>query len=226
MRHLILEVPEGATELDLPREVARRLRKVLRLRDGAEVPVLDPSGSRRAMGTLASGDHLSLGPWEPLGPDPHPPVCLYLPPLKADLTERAARSLFELGLRELVLASTARSQLEPPPRLLRRLEAAAHAASEQSGRLHLPTIRAGELPEAWGEPGATLVLHPGGEPFPATLEGPTTLVLGPEGGLTDDEVEAARAAGARVVGLGGHVLRAETAAITAATLALRAHGWL
>lgn len=224
MRHLILEVPEGASEVRLAADVARRLRKVLRLGDGAEVPVLDPARSRLGTGVLGTGDRMALRAWEPLGPDPHPPLRIFLPPLKSDLTERAARSLFELGLRELVLASTARSQLDPPPRLLRRVEAAARVASEQSGRHHLPTIGTGSLPEAHGS--GTLVLHPGGEPFPASLEGPTTILLGPEGGLTDDEVEAARAAGARVVGLGGHILRAETAAITAATLALKAYGWL
>lgn len=227
MRHLILEVPEGAVEVALDREAVRRLRKVLRLRDGAEVAVLDAVAQRLGRGTLRAGNRLVLDSWEPIGPDPHPPLRLFLPPLKSDLTERAARSLFELGLRELVLAPTTRSQLAPPPRLLRRALAAARAASEQSGRLHLPTLRAGELSEAWTQVGTTLVLHPStSERFPATLEGPATLVLGPEGGLTDEEVAVALTAGARLVGLGGHVLRAETAALAATTLALKAYGWL
>lgn len=226
MRHLVLDVAAGAREVELSRDDARRLRKVLRLRDGAAVAVLAPNLARTFVGTLGPGDRLALDAGEPLGPDPHPPVALYLPPLKADLTERAARSLFELGIRELVLASTARSQLEPPPRLVRRVEATARVASEQSGRRHLPVVRAGALEEAWAGEGTCLVLHPGGEPFPATLAGSTTLVLGPEGGLTDAEVAAAAAGGARVVGLDGHILRAETAAVAVTTLALRAHGWL
>ncbi len=49
---------------------------------------------------------------------------------------------------------------------------------------------------------------------------PTELValVGPEGGWTDEELELARAGGWQIVTLGGRTLRAETAAIVAATL--------
>jgi 16S rRNA (uracil1498-N3)-methyltransferase len=45
------------------------------------------------------------------------------------------------------------------------------------------------------------------------------LILGPEGGFADGEIEMARAAGCRVAGLGPRILRAETATIAACTLA-------
>ena len=48
-----------------------------------------------------------------------------------------------------------------------------------------------------------------------------TAIIGSEGGWADEELEQARAAGAQIVTLGGRILRAETAAITAA--ALRQH---
>ena len=44
------------------------------------------------------------------------------------------------------------------------------------------------------------------------------LILGPEGGFSDHEIEKARAAGCVVAGLGSRILRAETAAIAACTL--------
>ena len=44
------------------------------------------------------------------------------------------------------------------------------------------------------------------------------LILGPEGGFSHQEIEAARAAGCVVAGLGSRILRAETAAIAACTL--------
>jgi 16S rRNA (uracil1498-N3)-methyltransferase len=50
--------------------------------------------------------------------------------------------------------------------------------------------------------------------------GPVTFVIGPEGGLTDAEVEQLSALGAGRVGLGGTILRVETAALALATLAL------
>jgi 16S rRNA (uracil1498-N3)-methyltransferase len=45
------------------------------------------------------------------------------------------------------------------------------------------------------------------------------LILGPEGGFTDGEIDKARAAGCRIAGLGPRILRAETATIAACTLA-------
>jgi 16S rRNA (uracil1498-N3)-methyltransferase len=52
--------------------------------------------------------------------------------------------------------------------------------------------------------------------------GPVTVLVGPEGGLTEPERAAARAAGYRPVRLGPHVLRFETAAVAAAALAVAA----
>ena len=55
-------------------------------------------------------------------------------------------------------------------------------------------------------------------PADAPPPGPVAAVIGPEGGLTDDEVAAAEAAGGMVRRLGSHVLKCETAAIAAAAL--------
>jgi 16S rRNA (uracil1498-N3)-methyltransferase len=65
----------------------------------------------------------------------------------------------------------------------------------------------------WEDPAAPVLLG-------ALLrEGPipdaVTLVIGPEGGFTPDEVEAAREAGYRLAGLGPLTLRSETAAVAA-----------
>jgi 16S rRNA (uracil1498-N3)-methyltransferase len=64
-----------------------------------------------------------------------------------------------------------------------------------------------------------LLAHPGG-PAPDRGGGRDCAVaVGPEGGFTDAEVEAARAAGWRPVGLGPRILRVETAALVLAALA-------
>ena len=72
--------------------------------------------------------------------------------------------------------------------------------------------------------GTLWVAHPGGPRWghAAVPAGPVTFVIGPEGGLTAGEVEQLVARGARLVGLGGTILRVETAALALATLAL--HG--
>jgi 16S rRNA (uracil1498-N3)-methyltransferase len=56
------------------------------------------------------------------------------------------------------------------------------------------------------------------KPDPASAPRKILLILGPEGGFSDQEIESARAAGCVVAGLGSRILRAETAAIAACAL--------
>jgi len=85
------------------------------------------------------------------------------------------------------------------------------AASAQSRRTHLPSVT-GPVPlsEMVGRDGVAMA-EPGGYP---SLDGVTTLLIGPEGGFSPAEVSSAR----RTVGLGTGILRADTAAVVAATL--------
>lgn len=230
MRLLLVDPPGLEGPIPLEPEDLRRLRKVLRLEDGATLEVVDPGHARQGTAVLR-GRQLEVASWAPLGPDPHPDLVVVTAALKGERLEWAAQRAFEAGLRGLRLVRTARAQLDPPPRLLRRLEAVARAACEQSGRRHLPALGAhgdlaAALDQAAHEGRELLLLHPGGEPFPPRLAGPAALVIGPEGGLTEAEVEQAAGRGARVLGLGGHVLRAETALVVGVTLALDRLGWL
>jgi 16S rRNA (uracil1498-N3)-methyltransferase len=66
---------------------------------------------------------------------------------------------------------------------------------------------------------AAIIAHPGGGPLHPAVVGSAEHVLalvGPEGGFTDAEVEAAERAGAVQASLGPHILRIETAAIALA----------
>lgn len=231
MRHLLLPVDDPDRELPLAPEISRRLRKVLRLSLGARVEVVDSRGRGRGEAELTHPDRLEILSWRPLGTDPHPDLRLYLPALKGDRLEWAAQRCFELGLRGLGLFRSQRAQLEPPPRLLKRLDAVAVAACEQSGRAHIPAIEnsgaLGDLLRACGEEGRRLVvLHPGAGSWPPPEVSSLALLVGPEGGFDGDEVARLEQAGASLVGLGGHVLRAETAAVAGTTLALARLGWL
>ena len=64
-----------------------------------------------------------------------------------------------------------------------------------------------------------------GEPLdavaPASATDPIALLVGPEGGLAEEERERARAAGFRPARFAGHVLRTETAALVGAAILLR-----
>lgn len=107
---------------------------------------------------------------------------------------------------------------------LERWRRVARAASKQSRRAHVLTVRplCTGVPEL---PGPAFVLHEDAEECLYDLDlpaGPLTVVVGPEGGLSGGEVLALVAAGARPVRLGQEILRTSTAG-AAACLWLK--GW-
>lgn len=195
------------------------LARVLRLRDGTPCTIADGQGRWRAA---------SFG----LAPDPSGPV-VTVPPaepaltvgfalLKGDRTELVVQKLTELGIDRIVPLVTERTIARPDParatKLVQRLRRIAREACMQSRRARLPEVTAVTgFEELVTGPGVALADPAGGPP---TLSHPVLLV-GPEGGWAPTE----RARAACVVGLGPHVLRAETAAMAGGALlvALR-HG--
>jgi len=108
---------------------------------------------------------------------------------------------------------------------LRRWRAVVRSAARQSRRPHVPTVD-GVLSTAdlvdltrSAEPGSVLVLHESaGNPLsevPLAELRALTLVVGPEGGISDTELDALADAGGLVVRLGPTVLRTSTAAAVA-----------
>jgi len=142
--------------------------------------------------------------------------------------EAMLERLTQLGLASLAPLLAERSQgsqraLSDGRR--RRLERVAREACKQCGRSWVPEIEAPRTLEAWLErrAGAAIaVLDPraGGRlaAWAAEVgragarERPLALLVGPEGGFSEAELEGAQRAGARPVRLGPHVLRIETAA--------------
>jgi 16S rRNA (uracil1498-N3)-methyltransferase len=105
------------------------------------------------------------------------------------------------------------------------------AASEQSGRNRLATVAdPAELRDWIGTPaaGPRLLLSPRGTSSLVDWArgagpDPVTILVGPEGGFTDEEEDAAGRAGAVMVSMGPRVLRTETAALAA--LAMLQGSW-
>ena len=104
---------------------------------------------------------------------------------------------------------------------LERLESIAIEAAEQCGRTRLPDIAEPltlkQLLAAREERLLYFADEAGGEPLADALHpGPALILTGPEGGFTDEERAAIRAAPSAVaVSLGPRILRAETAALAA-----------
>jgi 16S rRNA (uracil1498-N3)-methyltransferase len=151
---------------------------------------------------------------------------------KSDRSELAVELATEAGADAFVAWQSERcvARWDGPAKVekgLRRWEAVARSAARQSRRPHIPVVTSlVSTPELVAAVGATtasgavvLVLHESAtQPLTdvglARANG-VTLVVGPEGGISDDEVAALSAAGATVVRLGPTVLRTSTAAAVA-----------
>jgi 16S rRNA (uracil1498-N3)-methyltransferase len=137
---------------------------------------------------------------------------------RGDREQFLVEKLTELGVTTFVPLKTARSVVHPREAKAERLERYVVEASKQCRRNVLMRVEPMTPFEDYCRrpslPARRLLAHPGGER--AEAGGDVAVAVGPEGGFTDAEVEAARQAGWRLVGLGPRVLRVETAALVLA----------
>ncbi|HVS39825.1 MAG TPA: RsmE family RNA methyltransferase [Gemmataceae bacterium] len=141
---------------------------------------------------------------------------------KGDRGQFLIEKLTELGAAVFTPLQTARSVVHPRETKLDKLQRYVVEASKQCGRNVLMTI---EPLTPWAEflrrtdlPHCKVLAHPGGAAWAASA-GEAVAAVGPEGGFTDEEVDAVRSAGWAVVGLGPRILRVETAAMVLAACA-------
>ncbi len=218
--------PLGPGPVALTGPEAHHLATVLRARpgdavclfngDGAEYPAVVAEVHKKQVALDVTGRHT---PKREL--DFRLEVAAPLP--KGDRGDFLVEKLTELGVTRFVPLRTRRTVVHPKDARLDKLERAVVEASKQCGRNVLMEVGP---PTAWEAyctgadlPALRLVAHAGGEPVPAVdRAGGVAVAVGPEGGFADEEVESARAAGWRVVGLGPRVLRVETAALALAVL--------
>ena len=216
MRRIHLSTVEGP-RLEVPPEAEHHLRRVLRLRDGAEVVAFDGGGAE-VHGVLRFGDD---GAWlEPTGPVQRisvgPPVEIVLSVSRGPAMDDAVRMATECGATAIHLAVTARSAPTGPR--VDRWTRKAEAAARQCGRADVPVLTGPQpLAAAVEQVSASplWVAVPGSDEPPRSTERGGAVVIGPEGGLTADEIERLLARGARPCRLGPHVLRVATAVAVA-----------
>lgn len=213
---------------------ARHAVKVARLRLGERTLV----GNGR--GAMAGGEVVSLGKdsfavrIDEVIERPRPERALVLVQAlaKGDRDERAVEQATEFGVDEIVPWQAARSvsrwdgagSAEKRAKGVAKWARIAREASKQSVRAYIPqvgdAVTVAELCEASAaEATAVLVLHPRGEArlseWAASAEAARAnrvmIVIGPEGGFDDAELERLEQAGARVLVLGETVLRTSSA---------------
>lgn len=193
-------------------EDRHHLAKVLRLRTGDTLTVSDGAGRWRR---CRFGDRLEAD-----GPvieeeRPTPSITVAFAVVKGERPEWAVQKLTELGVDHIRPFIAARSVVRWDERRaatnLARFRRVAKEAAMQSRQVWLPEVApVGRFSTVAALPGAVRADRGGG---PLTLAHPCVLV-GPEGGWAPEE----QAADLPVATLGPHVLRTETAAITAAAL--------
>jgi 16S rRNA (uracil1498-N3)-methyltransferase len=149
-----------------------------------------------------------------------PEVIMALSLIKPSAFELALEKAVEVGVTRIIPLIAARSNVAPgrPDRWKRVVIEAA----KQSKRYHLPVV---DEPSKFAHllefKAATKIMFAerGGGPLESALAGsPALCMIGPEGGWTDAEMEAARVNEFHFVSLGAGILRSETAAIVGAAL--------
>jgi 16S rRNA (uracil1498-N3)-methyltransferase len=208
-------------DLDAPElsgDDRHHLERVLRIRPGEELTVSDGAGRWRPCRfgpTLEPAGEISVEERS------SPVLTVALALTKGDRMDWAVQKLTELGVDVFVPMAAARSVVQwgddKATHHAERLRRIARQAAMQSRRTWLPAVEeSAPFVDLASRPGAAMAERGGAPPH---LGLPVVLV-GPEGGWSEEE----RASGLPTVGLGGAVLRAETAAVAAGALlgALRA----
>jgi 16S rRNA (uracil1498-N3)-methyltransferase len=189
------------------------LERVLRLRDGEAVTAADGDGRWRAC--TWSGGRLEVAGEVVVDDRPSPAVTVAFALTKGDKPELVVQKLTEVGVDRIAPFAAARSVVRwdgaKAARQVERLRRVAREAAMQSRRSFLPAVDDLATFAAVAALPSACLADAGGEP--PSLDRPTILV-GPEGGWSEEE----RASGPPAIGLGPHVLRAETAAIVAGAL--------
>jgi 16S rRNA (uracil1498-N3)-methyltransferase len=223
---------------------AHQIRRVLRLRLGERVTLLDGQGYAYEAMLIALGETDAkfqvVRRWAVSG-EPHTHITLFQAILKGDNFTWALQKSTEVGVSRFVPTICARNvvdDLDAAEAKRERWERVIQEAAEQCGRGRLPELAPAELlPRALSDPpdeGLLRLIAWEGEQVNRLRDvlagcnfadgARIEVFVGPEGGFAEEEVALARRYGIQPVTLGPRILRAETAGVVAATLILCAAG--
>jgi len=229
-------VADLTDEVVIAGDDGHHLARVRRLQPGEPVTAADGAGTWRGYEVvMVARGAVTLHARTPPRAEPRltPSLCVAFALTKGTKPEVVARQLTELGVDEIVAfvarRSVVRARGAQADALVGRLERVVREAAAQCRRARLPVVQSPEPFDAViTRPGLVVAERARAPATRALDEAPGddslawTLVVGPEGGFDPGEAQAL--AGAPVVSVGPHVLRAETAAVAAAALlAARRH---
>ncbi|WP_067831305.1 16S rRNA (uracil(1498)-N(3))-methyltransferase [Actinomadura kijaniata] len=224
---VVLDGPEG-----------RHAATVRRIGPGERVDLTDGAGTlAECVVTAAAKASLTLEVLSRrVDPAPSPRLVVVQALPKGDRGELAVETMTEVGVDVIVPWSASRSitQWRPERRekALGRWRNTAREAAKQARRSRFPEVAELESTKQVARRVAAasraVVLHEEATERLSALEPPAdgdiVVIVGPEGGIADDEIAAFTAAGGRTALLGPTVLRTSTAGVAAAAVLLAATG--
>jgi 16S rRNA (uracil1498-N3)-methyltransferase len=213
--------------ITLTADEARHLREVLRLKPGDEVSVFDGEGKEfRARVAQARRESAELdldAEIQPARPESPLQITLAVALLKGEKFDLVVQKATELGVTKIVPLMTRFADIKlrdenDASKRVARWQRIALEATKQSGRAVVPEVSLPVSFESVLNTGCLLFSEREGQGLTRIETDFVTAIVGSEGGWSDEELDLARAAGAQIITLGGRILRAETAAITATAL--------
>jgi len=230
--HRFFVAPEmlRADRVTLTGAQARQIATVLRLRPGDQIAlVADGAEAVVALEAVRPASVTAVVRERGFTPaEPTVALTLALPVLRGDHDEEVVEAVTQLGVSRIVPFTSARS-------VARSLSDAKRSRWERIAREAAETARRGRIPSidpaiAWSElfnilPAPVLVAWESErrmrlrDALPSSVRA-LSLVIGPEGGIADEEIALAREHGAVIVSLGGRNLRKKKTAIAAVALAM------
>jgi len=226
--------------VELVGDEARHATVVRRIRVGEQVALTDGAGTT-VVGTVSASSKTSLAATvsevvEAPRETPRLVVVQALP--KGDRGELAVEMLTEVGVDVIVPWAASRSVAvwrgERAAKSLAKWRSTAREAAKQSRRAWFPSVTemvgTSEVADLLRDAALAVVLHEAGVKPLASLEvpadGDVVVVVGPEGGISEEELSVFASVGAEPLRLGSSVLRTSTAGVAAsAALLSRTSRW-
>lgn len=234
VRYFVPRLPADGGPIDLPESEVHHAAGVMRIRCGDPIVLFDGMGlqadaviagvSRRRIACVAEPAVMrhSANPRQfELG--------IAMP--KGDRAKELVERLTELGVDRLVPLQCDRSQRPVSPSAVEKWRRVSLESCKQCGRNMLmqiadPIAFADFIGKPRPSDSLSVIAHPAGGDLSELIDrcsaaSQIVAAVGPEGGFTDDEVDAASSVGWHCVGLGPRIYRIETAAVV---LAIKAAG--
>lgn len=230
------EVSEGQN-IRIDGKDARHIQKSLRMNIGESLMVCDGAGyDGETVIDSFEGDTVVLKVTKVFANQTEPSlqVTLYQGLPKGDKLETIIQKCVELGVTEIVPVVMSRSIAKPGDKIQNKVERwqkIADEAAGQSGRGILPRVQApltfDQALQVWKDEKVLVCYEKGGQPLGESVcpqNNRISFVVGPEGGISEEEIKKMQQVGAVIVSMGPRILRTETAPIAAMAVLMEKSG--